>query len=249
MPPVSAAPKRKSSALAEECLTVHVTDRFGSYGLTGVDALSRASRPRWSWIRSCSVAAHWAAVWSIVWWRASARSPWNVASKAVEIPFVTGQRNRPAQLFLESLGDAPEDGVFRVRAECAPDLLPRDFARRQRIRVPSKLTRACGASVPAQAHRLCADRHGPSHDPSQIFAALRATTRRARHGTARDRPAAHRPRTRPGGALGRTAQCRYRRHSRQLLRTGRPLPARSAIALARAPDLWSRALAGGGLLW
>src|SRR5205823_15041412 len=43
--------------------------------------------------------------------------------KTVDIPFVAAQRNRPAQLFLESLGVPADGGVFRFPAKCAPDLL------------------------------------------------------------------------------------------------------------------------------
>ena len=39
--------------LAEECLTVHVTDRFGSYGLTGVMIFRAWTARRWWWTRSC----------------------------------------------------------------------------------------------------------------------------------------------------------------------------------------------------
>ena len=46
---------------------------------------------------------------------ASARGPLAL----VEIPFVASQRNRPAALFLESLAQADENGVFRLSAEAA----------------------------------------------------------------------------------------------------------------------------------
>jgi hypothetical protein len=38
---------------------------------------------------------------------------------AVEIPFVTGPRNRPAALLLESLGSADAEGVYRLTASTA----------------------------------------------------------------------------------------------------------------------------------
>ena len=44
MPPPSGAPRAEIQRLPEECLTVHVTDRFGSYGLTGA-MLFRADVP------------------------------------------------------------------------------------------------------------------------------------------------------------------------------------------------------------
>ena len=40
-------------ALDAECLTVDVKDRFGSYGLTGVDDFPRREATRWWWTRSC----------------------------------------------------------------------------------------------------------------------------------------------------------------------------------------------------
>ncbi len=40
------------SAPAAEILTVDVSDRFGSYGLTGV-VIFRAPRTRWRWTLSC----------------------------------------------------------------------------------------------------------------------------------------------------------------------------------------------------
>jgi acyl carrier protein len=103
-----------------ECLTVDVKDRFGSYGLTGVvifrcagDALVADT-----FLLSCRVLGRRvehrmvARLGEITKERGLAR---------VEIPFVAGQRNRPAALFLESLGatrvpDLPKPQVGRPRA-------------------------------------------------------------------------------------------------------------------------------------
>jgi FkbH-like protein len=100
---------------AAECLTVSVKDRFGSYGLTGV-ILYRcqgAALVADTFLLSCRVLGRGvehrmvARLGEIATERAMAR---------VEIPFVASGRNRPAWLFLESLGAAGPDGVFRLGA-------------------------------------------------------------------------------------------------------------------------------------
>jgi hypothetical protein len=86
-----------------ECLTVTVRDRFGSYGLTGIilfrtegDALAADT-----FLLSCRALGRGvehrmvARLGEIAMERALAR---------VEIPFVSIGRNRPAQLFLDSIG-------------------------------------------------------------------------------------------------------------------------------------------------
>jgi hypothetical protein len=90
-------------ALDAEVLTVDVKDRFGSYGLTGIvifrcagDALTVDT-----FLLSCRVLGRGvehrmiARLGEITLERGLSR---------VEIPFVAGQRNRPAALFLESIG-------------------------------------------------------------------------------------------------------------------------------------------------
>jgi FkbH-like protein len=92
-----------------ECLTVDVKDRFGSYGLTGVVIFRSAGGALVAdtFLLSCRVLGRGvehrmvARLGEIAKERGLAR---------VEIPFVAGQRNRPAALFLESLGT----GVGRV---------------------------------------------------------------------------------------------------------------------------------------
>jgi FkbH-like protein len=86
-----------------ECLTVDVKDRFGSYGLTGVVIFRCAGGVlvAETFLLSCRVLGRRvehrmvARLREIAMERGLAR---------VEIPFVAGQRNRPAALFLESLG-------------------------------------------------------------------------------------------------------------------------------------------------
>ncbi len=170
---------RRTSAeiqrLAEECLTVHVTDRFGSYGLTGVmffragpsalvvdtfllscRALGRGVEHRMV-ARLCEIALE-------------------RGLKTVEIPFVAAQRNRPAQLFLESLGTPAADGVFRLAANCAPDLLARALspAPADAPRPAAELGHAAPPPARPPYARIAAD----LRTPEQISAALRAATRR-----------------------------------------------------------------------
>ncbi len=86
-----------------ECLTVEVSDRFGSYGLTGVVIFTQ--RPDTlgvdTFLLSCRVLGRG------VEHRVLARLG-EIASerglRGVDVPFVSTQRNRPALLFLESVG-------------------------------------------------------------------------------------------------------------------------------------------------
>jgi FkbH-like protein len=100
---------------ATECLTVEVKDRFGSYGLTGV-VIFRCQGGALvvdTFLLSCR------ALGRGVEHRMVARLGEMAAERGlaqVWIPFVAGQRNRPAALFLESLGAADADGVFRFEA-------------------------------------------------------------------------------------------------------------------------------------
>jgi FkbH-like protein len=88
---------------AAECLTVSVRDRFGSYGLTGVMIFRCQAQALVAdtFLLSCRVLGRGvehsmvARLGEIALERGLAR---------VEIPFVASGRNRPAQLFLESIG-------------------------------------------------------------------------------------------------------------------------------------------------
>lgn len=92
-------------ALDAEILTVDVGDRFGSYGLTGVMIFRTSSDALTvdTFLLSCRALGRGvehrmiARLGEIALERGLAR---------VEIPFVAGQRNRPAALFLESIGAA-----------------------------------------------------------------------------------------------------------------------------------------------
>jgi FkbH-like protein len=101
--------------LPEECLTVHVTDRFGSYGLTGVILfrVAASSLVVDTFLLSCR------ALGRGVEHRMVARLGEIAVERgleSVEIPFVAAQRNRPALLFLESLGAVAVEGIFRLSA-------------------------------------------------------------------------------------------------------------------------------------
>ena len=97
-----------------ECLTVDVKDRFGSYGLTGVVIFRCAGGVlvAETFLLSCRVLGRGvehrmvARLGEIATERGLAR---------VEIPFVAGQRNRPAALFLESLGKRGQTHFCEVR--------------------------------------------------------------------------------------------------------------------------------------
>ena len=101
--------------LPEECLTVHVTDRFGSYGLTGAILFRVAAGALVvdTFLLSCR------ALGRGVEHRMVARLGEIAVERGletVEIPFVAAQRNRPALLFLESLGAVAAAGFFRLTA-------------------------------------------------------------------------------------------------------------------------------------
>jgi FkbH-like protein len=158
--------------LREECLTVHVTDRFGSYGLTGV-ILFRVAAPALvvdTFLLSCR------ALGRGVEHRMVARLGEIALERGlqfVEIPFVAAQRNRPALLFLESLGAEAAAGLFRLRAA--------DAARVQYR--PSAVQRAdegVGRGPGGRPHFRAAYARIASdlRTPEQVFAALRAAGRR-----------------------------------------------------------------------
>jgi FkbH-like protein len=115
-------------ASGAECLTVDVKDRFGSYGLAGVvifrptgknageDAVVAGGRPALrvdTFLLSCR------ALGRGVEHRMVARLGEIALERGlgtVEIPFVPGQRNRPAALFLETLCAPDASGAFRLPA-------------------------------------------------------------------------------------------------------------------------------------
>jgi FkbH-like protein len=160
--------------LREECLTVHVTDRFGSYGLTGAVLFRVAAQALVvdTFLLSCRVLGRG------VEHRMVARLGEIAAERGlqtVEIPFVAGQRNRPALLFLESLGATAAAGIFRLRAA--------DAASVQYHPAAGPLVRSPGAepvkAAPPPHTRVPYARIASElRTPEQIFAAMRATSRR-----------------------------------------------------------------------
>jgi FkbH-like protein len=92
-----------------ECLTVDVKDRFGSYGLTGVIIFRCAGGALVAdtFLLSCRVLGRGVEHRMVARLREIAMER---GLTRVEIPFVAGQRNRPAALFLESLrvGQVPD---------------------------------------------------------------------------------------------------------------------------------------------
>jgi len=106
-----------------ECLTVDVKDRFGSYGLTGVIIFRCAGGVLVAdtFLLSCRVLGRGvehrmvARLGEIAKERGLAR---------VEIPFVAGQRNRPAALFLESLGKRGQTHFCEVRKNASDPFSP-----------------------------------------------------------------------------------------------------------------------------
>jgi FkbH-like protein len=195
---------RRSAAeiarLGEDCLTVHVSDRFGSYGLTGAMVFRVAGRALVvdTFLLSCR------ALGRGVEHRMVARLGEIAVERGletVEIPFVGGQRNRPALLFLESLDATVSGGVFRMRASdaamtvkgCEP-MRPQAGAGKLKHAPPMQAndSPAVAQAVPPADYvfsqppteglpsprpdyaRIASD----LRTPEQIFAALRATSRR-----------------------------------------------------------------------
>uniref|UniRef100_Q01XE0 FkbH like protein n=1 Tax=Solibacter usitatus (strain Ellin6076) TaxID=234267 RepID=Q01XE0_SOLUE len=160
--------------LAAECLTVKVTDRFGSYGLTGV-ILFRTDATALivdTFLLSCR------ALGRGVEHRMVARLG-EIAQerglKRVELPFVEGQRNRPALLFLQSLAAQDPDGVFRLDAARASQVRYQPGAGK-----PADLPAGEGRPAAAVPLRIPYARIAAElREPEMILAHIRATSRRA----------------------------------------------------------------------
>jgi FkbH-like protein len=118
-------------ALEAECLTIHVSDRFGDYGLTGVVIFRCGSGTLTAetFLLSCRILGRGvehrivAHLGEIAQRRGLAR---------VEIPFVRSPRNRPAELFLESIGggnlSAQEAAAVRYKPSPGTHHLPQPDA-------------------------------------------------------------------------------------------------------------------------
>jgi len=159
--------------LAGECLTVHVTDRFGSYGLTGamVFRVMGETLAVDTFLLSCR------ALGRGVEHRMVARLGEIAMERGlstVEIPFVAGQRNRPARQFLESLDASADGGVFRLRAAVAAHVRYRPSA--ELPLEPAVAGRLADAPMRARPDyaRIATD----LRTPEQIAAAMRLTSLR-----------------------------------------------------------------------
>ncbi|MGP8244345.1 MAG: HAD-IIIC family phosphatase [Bryobacteraceae bacterium] len=98
--------------MPEECLTVSVRDRFGDYGLTGV-AIFRVERGSLvvdTMLFSCRVLGRGVEQRVLAHLGQLARRR---GLDSIAIPLRKGPRNRPAELFLNSIG-AAADGVYRL---------------------------------------------------------------------------------------------------------------------------------------
>jgi len=142
---------RRSAAeiqrLAAQCLTVRVSDRFGSYGLAGVILfrVEGAALAVDTFLLSCR------ALGRGVEHRMLARLGEIATDRGlatVEVPFVAGQRNRPAWLFLKSLREPDADGMFRFAAADASAVVYHPGARVEAGQTSPSPPQAKNASVP-----------------------------------------------------------------------------------------------------
>ncbi len=150
--------------LPEECLTVHVTDRFGSYGLTGA-ILFRVDAPALvvdTFLLSCRALGR------------GVEHRMERALETVEIPFVAAQRNRPAVLFLDSLGVPAVEGVFRLSARDAAGVRYHPPAGQPAGMPAPELRPPAPAPARPSYARIATD----LRTPQQISAHLRAAGRR-----------------------------------------------------------------------
>jgi FkbH-like protein len=129
-----------------ECLTVHVSDRFGSYGLAGatifrggVDAISIDT-----FLLSCRALGRGVEHRMLA---ALGRIARERGLAAVEARYVRSQRNRPALLFLESAGLQFQS----VRGETLVFRFPAEFAARMTYEPSTTPRPAAGAAPPPPA--------------------------------------------------------------------------------------------------
>jgi FkbH-like protein len=188
-----------------ECLTVEVKDRFGSYGLTGVAIIglgesamtqgvpgSRADEGVRPTLRVDTFLLSCRALGRGVEHRMVARLGEIALERGletVEIPFVSGQRNRPAALFLESLCAPDGGGVFRLAAADAAAVRYRPLETGWQAEAPAPQAGE-QAETPVPQKRIDYARIANQlRDPAAILERIRATTRRAvRAGASEDPP-------------------------------------------------------------
>ena len=166
--------------LAAERLTVRVSDRFGSYGLAGVmifraegDAITADT-----FLLSCRALGRGvehrmiARLGEIALERGLAR---------VDVPFVAGQRNRPAWMFLKSLREPGPDSVFRFPAAEAAAIVYKPESRP--ALAPARRATAATAARPDYA-RIATD----LRTPAQVLERIRAHTHRVNAASNGDAP-------------------------------------------------------------
>jgi FkbH-like protein len=167
---------RRSAAeiqhMAAQCLTVQVSDRFGSYGIAGVILfrLEEAALVVDTFLLSCR------ALGRGVEHRMVARLGEMALERGlerVEIPFVEGKRNRPALLFLQSLGAKDAGGVFRLTAAQAAELQYRPGAGHAGDSLPRERPAPTTPRIPYA--RIATE----LRDPEQILEHIRSASHRS----------------------------------------------------------------------
>jgi FkbH-like protein len=175
-------------AAGAECLAVSVKDRFGDYGLTGA-MLFRTAPPALlvdTFLLSCRALGRGVEHRMAACLGEIARES---GLERVEIPFVAGQRNRPAALFLESLGALDADGVLRLPAAQASAVAYKPGVAPE-IKEPIAPANGAGAQRPTGGRRIDYVRIATAlRDPRAVLEAVRVSTRRAPpHGASFDQP-------------------------------------------------------------
>ena len=230
-----------------ECLTVDVSDRFGSYGLTGV-ILFRAGRTSLtvdSFLLSCR------ALGRGVEHRMLARIGQIACDRGlhdVEIPFVPAARNRPAEALLSGVGAqfaerTATGSTFRFPARYLAALRYstgdcRTAGNEERRGKAADAASSCLVDYTRIAREL--------RTPAQILEAVRRGARRQPAIQSTDAPRTDLERQLAqmwANLLGLPAGG----HPRKLFRSRRPFPAGRATAFACAPDFRYRSLLAGGL--
>jgi len=165
-------------ASGAECLTVSVRDRFGDYGLTGAmlfraaDSVLRVD----TFLLSCRALGRGVEHRMVARLGEMARER---GLEQIEIPFVAGQRNRPAALFLESLGTLDGEGVLRLPADSAASVAYRPGSATPAPAPAAAPTNGSGAKRPAARNIDYARIATELRDPRAVLEAMRALTSRS----------------------------------------------------------------------
>jgi FkbH-like protein len=156
-----------------ECLTVHVSDRFGSYGLVGVmifkvsDALGVDT-----FLLSCRALGRGVGHRMLA---ELGRAAMARGIGRVEIPFVTGPRNSPARDLLDGIGRPDGDGTYRFEAGQLAQVRYRPAG----VRPPAPTPRTAEpARIPFNYARVARE----FHDARQVLAGVMAARQSAAPG-------------------------------------------------------------------